>query len=48
LRIASGLAPASTRDGDRARGFERIAATFFVLQVGGTLPVPLYVLWEQR
>jgi MFS family permease len=42
------LAPASTRDGDRARGFGRIAATFFVLQVGGTLPVPLYVLWEQR
>src|SRR3954469_7310171 len=30
------------------RGFHRVAAAFFVLQVGGTLPVPLYVLWKER
>src|SRR4051794_2890 len=30
------------------RGFHRVAAAFFVLQVGGTLPVPLYILWKAR
>ncbi|MEA2382997.1 MAG: hypothetical protein QOH72_2968 [Solirubrobacteraceae bacterium] len=30
------------------RGFRRVAAAFFVLQAGGTLPVPLYVLWKEH
>jgi hypothetical protein len=25
-----------------------LAGVFFVVQVGGTLPVPLYVLWQAR
>jgi hypothetical protein len=41
------LAPPSTRDADRARGFGRIAATFVVLQVGDRCQCPSNVLREQ-
>src|SRR3954452_8585908 len=31
-----------------ARGFRRVGAAFFVLQAGGTLPIPVYVLWPRQ
>src|SRR3954449_6504676 len=43
LDVSVGAAPAAG-----ARGFHRVAAAFFALQAGGTLPIPLYVLWQQR
>src|SRR3954468_6881963 len=34
--------------GAGARGFRRVAGAFLVLQAGGTLPIPLYVLWQRQ
>lgn len=42
------LTAAPARRPASVRGFGRVAAAFFVIQVGGTLPVPLYVLWKDR
>jgi MFS family permease len=44
LDISVGARPALAG----ARGFRRVAGSLFSLQVGGTLPIPLYVLWQQR
>ena len=32
----------------RRRGFWGVAAVFALVQAGGTLPIPLYVLWQPR
>lgn len=38
------LTAAPVRRNASPRGFRRVGAAFFVLQAGGTLPVPLYLL----
>ena len=47
LDLALTAAPPMRREAS-PRGFRRVCAAFFVLQAGGTLPVPLYVLWKER
>ena len=42
------LTAAPVRPNASPRGFRRVGAAFFVLQAGGTLPVPLYLLWRER
>jgi len=38
------VAPATTR----RRGFWIVAGVFLIVQAGGTIPIPLYVLWQPR
>ena len=47
LHVELTAAPPMRREAS-PRGFRRVCAAFFVLQAGGTLPVPLYVLWKER
>ena len=43
---AAPTAPAATRV--TALGFWVVAAVFVIVQAGGTLPIPLYVIWQPR
>jgi len=45
LRTGAAVVPAAIR---AKRGFWVVAAIFAMVQAGGTLPIPLYVIWQPR
>jgi MFS family permease len=46
LRTSRAATPAATRT--TRLGFWVVAAVFLVVQAGGTIPIPLYVIWQPR
>ena len=44
----TGRAQAQRTVSETRRGFWLVAAVFLVVQAGGTLPIPLYIIWQPR